>query len=271
MDRHRKRFHLLNVILVASTIIMMGCSALETPIIEKIPIDYYNHLVAHRGVWRKNGNNENSYKSVLAAAELGIWGAEIDIYETADGNFILNHNPSLFGLDISTSALDDFKDYVFPNGEHITTLDQIMEILEQYPDFHLQIEVKAGNVKKISKIVSDSNADQQVVIISFEKSICYEFLEKTNLPVMLLCSKKQDFDAKSLKEDGFWGVSMYYHACLQSDSILNDCHEYGLKLCVWPPNNINEIAWLMGRGVDFITTDTIEDITYETLTNYFGK
>lgn len=271
MNRLHKKFHLIATVLVAATIFLISCSALENPVIDPIPVDYYNHLVAHRGVWGKNGNNENSYKAVLAAAELGFWGAEIDIHETSDGQYILNHDSSIFGLDIAASTLEDFKKYQFPNGDTITTLNQIMEILRLYSDFHLQIEVKAGDAKKISKIISDSDAEQQVVIISFDINICFDFLENTNLPVMLLCSNKQEFDAKKLKQAGFWGVDMYYHVCLQSDSVLNDCHEQGLKLCVWASHNINEIAWFLSKGIDFITTDSIEGITYDELTNCIGK
>lgn len=54
-------------------------------------------LIAHRGV-PTQGINENTLAAFQNAQELGCWGIEFDVHRTADGVFVVNHDPDLYRL-----------------------------------------------------------------------------------------------------------------------------------------------------------------------------
>lgn len=59
-------------------------------------------VLAHRGLWHdgpgRTGPPENTVRSLLAAAELGADGVEVDLRVTGDGVVVLCHDPDLLRL-----------------------------------------------------------------------------------------------------------------------------------------------------------------------------
>lgn len=255
----------IGIILITCTA-FCSCADKNTPTQDADRLlQYRRHIVAHRGLWQETGFGENTFQAVKAAAETGIWGAEIDIRETADGRFILNHDAVFFGCTIATSTLEQLQTVGAHQGKDITLLEDILALLKEYPRFHIQIEVKAGRAEKISTLIASAGVSEQVVIISFSREICFDFIRCSRLPVVLLCHTKHDFDAKQLKTEGFYGVSMHFSTCLYDDTARRKCSQNGLTFTVWTPNNPNEIAKLLNCGVDFVVTDIAQNITYKLL------
>ena len=48
-------------------------------------------VVAHRGYWRHAGSAQNSLAAFNKADSIGVYGAEIDVWMTADGRLVVNH------------------------------------------------------------------------------------------------------------------------------------------------------------------------------------
>lgn len=53
-------------------------------------------LIAHRGAHDNNRSIfENTHQAFMRAKNLGCWGIEFDVHATADGVFVINHDPDL--------------------------------------------------------------------------------------------------------------------------------------------------------------------------------
>ncbi|RUR05742.1 glycerophosphodiester phosphodiesterase family protein [Legionella sp. km772] len=56
-------------------------------------------LIAHRGAHDNNKSIfENTHQAFQRAQDLGCWGIEFDVHATADGVFVINHDPDLSRL-----------------------------------------------------------------------------------------------------------------------------------------------------------------------------
>ena len=142
-----------------------------TPVANKQPV-----IIAHRGI-HSTGLPENSAIAVRKAAELGMSGAEIDIRLTSDGEIVSIHNANTSGLfnqnlTISSSTLAQLKTLHY-NGsaEKIATLNELLDILKEYPNFHLVIEIKSGEaalITKLRSLLDQYDVYGQVDVISFD-------------------------------------------------------------------------------------------------------
>ncbi len=146
-------------------------------------------LVAHRG---DNTNYpENSYAALEAALKAGALNIEFDIQVNADGALLVFHDTdfkrvanldvSIFDLSndqiraLSAHLPDRFGDKFLPT--QVSCLDEILGLLQRYPQVHAFIEVKReslarwGLVEVLDKILEALRGfESQVTIISFSSS-----------------------------------------------------------------------------------------------------
>ena len=49
-------------------------------------------VICHRGYWDAEGSAQNSIRSLVKADSIGAWGSEFDVWMTADGVLVVNHD-----------------------------------------------------------------------------------------------------------------------------------------------------------------------------------
>ena len=148
-----------------------------------------NRLVAHRG--DMNSYPENSLLAFTKAAELGYKYLELDIQFSKDRVPIVIHDENLIrttGIDKNlheylADELVSHKMLTQDNSErisllHIATLMQAVEILNDYPEITLFVEIKRQclNYNDLDIVINTvTNAIQkakfEIVIISFVKEV----------------------------------------------------------------------------------------------------
>lgn len=79
------RVHL--ILTIVPIFVLLACS-------EKVTLVSQEHLIAHRGGIVDNRYAENSPGAVQAAIERGYWMIETDIWESADGQLVVQHDPT---------------------------------------------------------------------------------------------------------------------------------------------------------------------------------
>jgi glycerophosphoryl diester phosphodiesterase len=52
-------------------------------------------VIAHRGYWKTEGSAQNSIRSLLKADSIGVYGSEVDIWLSADGIPVVNHDATV--------------------------------------------------------------------------------------------------------------------------------------------------------------------------------
>lgn len=138
-------------------------------------------VVGHRGF--PTTAPENTVEGMKAAFDAGADAVECDVYLTADNHVVINHDGNLSGYTTDSSATasvesltrEQLKNYTLKTvGEYseckIAFLDEMFQVLKNYPQKMLVIEIKTGNsavAQRIYDLANEYGVLDQIVIISY--------------------------------------------------------------------------------------------------------
>ncbi|MDJ0834172.1 MAG: glycerophosphodiester phosphodiesterase family protein [Gammaproteobacteria bacterium] len=235
-------------------------------------------MVAHRGQPRTLP--ENSLQGFAYVLEAGVGYIETDIQITSDGIPVLSHDANLLELtgkqiiiadheyarisEIPAGDPERFGDQF--NDYRIASLQQLVDLLQQYPDVTGFIELKAATLDNFGFKAVDLVMQQlqpilsQVVLISFE----YEALQyaSQNYQIELgwvLPDWLDEYRQKALDLDpAFLFINRRYCP--------NEAAELWHGNWQWVAYTINdaaEIEHFAGLGIELIETDRYTEIIQE--------
>ena len=126
-------------------------------------------LYAHRGASARAP--ENSLAAFEIALADGANALELDVHRTADGHFVVAHDPDgarTAGCDerIAEVGLDEVRRWT-AGGESIPTLT---EFLQAFPDTPLSVDLKPDDpttVEPLLEVLSSHNGEARVTVASF--------------------------------------------------------------------------------------------------------
>lgn len=216
--------------------------------------------VAHRGYWRADGSAQNSIRSLVKADSIGAYGSEFDVWLTADGVLLVNHDNELNGLTLSKVRSSAFADTRLANGEPLPRLEAYLAaakglsgntrlVLELKPHGDDERERKAA--KLIAKMLKKNGLKAD--LISFSLNGCREL--KKAMPDMPVYYLNGDLSPEQIKAEGLDGIDYHFKVLEAHPEWIDRAHELGLKVNVWTVNSAVDMQKLIQRGVDYITTD----------------
>lgn len=228
-------------------------------IVDKMPKPV--NVIAHQGDFNLTGAGQNTASSFQYAVKAGYYGSETDAQLTSDGVIVINHDSLLKGVDINTSTYDEVKDLIVDDRskEKIATLQQLLDILIENPDSptKLVLEIKRqadapACVDSAVALVRRLGLQDRVDYISFDKSACREIaaLDVEGVSAYL----DHDLDPYQIKELGMNCMDKAYPN--MKDEWYDLSHELGLTVNIWTPDSAEEIAVMINKGADFITTNS---------------
>ncbi len=226
-------------------------------------------VIAHRGYWDCEGSAQNSLASLIKAQEIGVYGSEFDVWITADGVAVLNHDAAYQGVVIETSKYDDLQGLRLKNGEPIPTLEQYFEQGIKYPEVKLILELKVHSsaeneeraIAEVVRLVEKygffenipEGGSPQIEFISFSFSTCQKFAKA--FPTAEVAYLRGDISPKKVKRGGVPAID-YNHIIISNNSHwVKQAHRHDMKVNVWTVNSEFLIKAMIKEGVDFITTD----------------
>ena len=138
-------------------------------------------LYAHRGASARLP--ENSLEAFEKALADGANALELDIHRTADGHFVVAHDPhgqrlAGVGERICTLCLDDVKKWDLSTtdprdfGHH--SVPTLAEVLEAFPDVPMSIDHTpddTGSVPDLLEVVARYGAEERVTLASFSRKV----------------------------------------------------------------------------------------------------
>lgn len=238
-------------------------------------IDNYKRdmkMVAHRGY--SDNVPENTLQSVGFAGELGYWGCEIDICETADGQFVLMHDDTVDRttdgtgsvINMTLAEIQELKinthDMYQSTVQYVRvpTLEEYLEVCLKY-DMHPVIELKtivgASSVEKLVDIVDKYTKDY--TIITFTESYAVKARElRANIGVHLLVTSPTTANVQTCADNNF-AISGSYKNCTVDATWVVLAKELGVELAVWTLNDQTVLEDYRELGVKYITTDMVID------------
>lgn len=229
-------------------------------------------LIAHRGF--RALEPENTIPAFQKAGELGMSGAECDVYMTKDGVWVVQHDPNTFRMMNTTKNIEDctyeeLLKYRTDNGINadsyddlkICTLDEYLDICDEY-NMYPVIEIKGkNNVEHYDKIVeSVNNHKMPAVYISFSANNLKEMRKLTDVDMFYLVQAIEDKHIETAKKIGNCGID--FNAGKQENfenngEMITKIMSEGLKAGAWTIDDLETMQALVDLGVEYITTDCI--------------
>ena len=227
-------------------------------------------MVAHRGL--SGIETENTNAAFVAAGNRSYYGIETDIYRSADGHFVVNHDGDLVrigGERICAEAVsaDVFQSIVLFDKDGTknrrdlrpSTLENYINICKKY-EKQCILELKSAfsdeEIEKIIAIITDMGYIDGVTFISFN----YDNLLKVRRvrpeqSAQYLFGGLSDEIFDMLVRDRI-DADMHFPAL--SNEVVNKLHTAGLKVNCWTVDSAADGERLAKMGVDFITSNILE-------------
>ncbi len=223
-------------------------------------------VICHRGYWDCEGSAQNSLRSLVKADSIGAWGSEFDVWMTADGVLVVNHDATFEGITIETAKWKQLKDMRLKNGEPLPTLEQMLEcgkslktrlVVEMKP--HTCREQEQEAARKIVKMVKRMGLEDRVEYITFSLQGMKHLKELApeGTPVYYL---NGELSPAQLAELGMAGIDYSIRVMREHPQWIDEAHSLGMKVNVWTVNSDRDMQWCINYGVDFITTNAPEKL-----------
>lgn len=236
----------------------------------------YNHLttpksipkiVAHRGL--SHYAPENSLPAYVLAGQYGFWGAECDIHETADGDFVLMHDNTIDRTTNGTGNVRDYtvselKEFIIDAGSNIDqypglripTLGEYLQVCKQYGIVPV-IEIKSMDslsATKFLNIVKKWGFEHCAVIISFNKSTCKTIRDlNENIIIQWLA----DLNVDNINYCATQNMQIDSVNSTVTKELVEYAHSRGVLVNTWTVNASVDAYNFIKDGVDYITTDIV--------------
>ncbi len=227
-------------------------------------------MVAHRGV--SGLERENSIAAFIAAGNRSHAGIETDVHVTKDGQFVIIHDSNAERVTgkkmvIEESTFDEIRQARLLSTEAdapredlvIPTLADYIAICRKYDKIAVLELKNRMPVKALAGIASlirsMSYFDKTIFIsFSFENLVDLRVIEPT-ATVQFLVDEWTD-DLPTILADHEFDLDIGFTKLTKER--LDACHDLGMIVNVWTPNEKEDGQRLADWGVDFITSNILE-------------
>lgn len=225
-------------------------------------------VIGHRGA--AGYAPENTLTSFARAIECGVDMIEFDVWKCASGELVVFHDEKVNRLtngdgDISSKTLDELKKLTVLGYERIPTLLEVFDFVDRR--VKLFIELKGPDIAyDILEVIEYYVHHKQwhyddFVVASFDHVQLHAIKAANSsitiaaliygIPVQLaLCAEEINANIVGL------GVDFI------NQRFVDDIHSRGMFVYVYTVNDADDLARLMGYGVDGIITDYPNGIVY---------
>jgi glycerophosphoryl diester phosphodiesterase len=204
---------------------------------------------------------ENTLQGIRKAIELGSEAIEIDVQMSSDGVPMLMHD---LAVDRTTKGagkiagltIDELR-ALDVGGEPVPTLAEVLDLTKG--KVLLVMEVKQPGVEaNVARVVHEAGALDDVMTWSFFPNALEGMrAAEPRIPCALLIAAEYAGKWPAMRERalkiGAQGVSVFFLGI--DDAIAESCRRSGLALYCWTPDQPEQIAKLIGQGVDGICSN----------------
>lgn len=110
-------------------------------------------------------------------------------------------------------------------------------------------------IELIMEVVNRKKLSKRVTIQSFDiRTLQYLHEHYPKVKTALFVDEKIDFEV-NVRELGFRPAVYSPYSVLVGKSLVDRCHESGVKIIPWTVNSVKDMKYLIGLGVDGVVTD----------------
>ncbi len=228
-------------------------------------------LVAHRGC--SGLEKENTASAFVAAANRSYFAIETDVHVTADGQFILIHDENtkrVAGdeLIVENTRFDTLRALRLPDVDGSTrrkdlmlpTLEEYVHICRKYEKFsvlELKNHFEPVYIEKVLGLLREMDQLAHTIFISFNlpNLLCLREMLPDH-PMQYLTKAVTDEIMETLLENRL-DLNTRFDALKEEH--IRFLHEHGRQVNTWTVNDPETALRLASWGIDFITTNILED------------
>ncbi|KAB7528924.1 glycerophosphodiester phosphodiesterase [Flagellimonas olearia] len=228
-------------------------------------MDTSARVIAHRGAWKTQELPENSIAALKHAIELGCYGAEFDVHMTMDSIPVVNHDPDFMGMDIERTNYADLLSASLPNGEKIPTLEAYLKEGLRQDRTRLILEIKKAPSGKEHTLLLTEKAVALVKQLGGEDLVEYiTFDFDAGVRVSQLAPGSEvaylngDMTPSEVKKSGYTSIDYNIKVYRKHPEWIEEAHRENMTVNVWTVNTEEDMADMIQKKVDFITTNEPE-------------
>lgn len=221
-------------------------------------------VIAHRGYWKHEGAAQNSRASLQYALDLNIYGSETDVWLTADGHIMVNHDATFDGVEIEKASYEQCKELTLKNGEKMPELKDFLQMMREYQGpTKLIIEIKKHSTPERNREaarltvaeVRRYGVEAKVEYISFNLDACVAVAQTD--PQAKVAYLGWEYTPCRLFSEGCTGVDFEKNVFRRPATRhwLAEARRLGMTVNVWTVNKVSAMEEMRKLGVDYITTD----------------
>jgi glycerophosphoryl diester phosphodiesterase len=213
-------------------------------------------LFAHRGA--RAHAPENTLEAFRLAGRLGATGLESDVWRTADGAAVLDHDGVVGGM-FRRRRIAEVERAELP--EHIPTLQELYEAAGT--DLDLSLDVKdADAVDAVLEVAAAAGASARLWLCHPDLDVLESWRDRS-APVRLVHSTRlaqlergQEHHAARLRELGVDAVNLHHSEWTPGSVALY--HRFGRFCLGWDAQQPRVITTLLDMGIDGVFSDHVD-------------
>jgi glycerophosphoryl diester phosphodiesterase len=212
-------------------------------------------VIAHRGLHAQV--RENTVSAFEAALAAGVDGVELDVRSTRDGLLVVHHDPAVDGEVISETLGADLPTHVASLAEAILACGDLEVNVELKMDaYGPDDERRAPFIDRVLAQVNSLGAASRVTYSSFDAGACAALVgRQAESPVGLLLDWDEDVEAAIAAAVAMRCQALHPYFATVNEWVISAAHGAGLAVNVWTPNARDDLARMIGVGVDAVITD----------------
>lgn len=207
-------------------------------------------VIAHRGFTRDFP--DNTLEAFRAAREIGVDGLEFDIQETAEGDFVVFHDDSIYGNSISNLKLEDIRELRVGRDCRIPSLEQALS--EFGRGLVLLLELKqVTSLEKFLSLLRRQVDPVFTALVSFDASLIgrLSVLAPDFTCAVIGEPSLSDGNLPANKTAGFLQV----RGDMVSAELAGCAHGRGELVFAWDSGGEDDLRRALRCGADIIMTD----------------
>lgn len=214
-------------------------------------------IVAHRGAHdNKKGLIENTMPAFDKAFELGCWGIELDVHQTADGVFVVHHDPDLKRLWGRSEQIAELNEAELKKLNPEIPL--LSEVIEKHANhLHLFIELKnpVSDPAILESVLEKITPCKDYHLIALSENIL-ESVSQFPQESLLLVSvhKNTKLFCEVIEKDQFGGLLGHY--LFLRNKFRNTLIKSGKKLGVGFIESKNSLLRELNRDIKWVFTNS---------------
>jgi glycerophosphoryl diester phosphodiesterase len=227
-----------------------------------------NKFIAHRGAM--DLYPENTLIALERSCISGYFGIEFDVWETADGAWIVMHDDTVDRTTngtgaISSLTLAQIKELIVDAGANIAlypglkvpTLEEVLRMCVKYKTIPC-IEIKASTMTGYDTFISlvrQFGLEDKCAVVSFYRNILQEIRKRSRKIALMLNENISNDSIAWLKKMGNGIISTPYDYATKT--LVAEAHQNGVAVVTYSINTVSAAYAQLDLGVDLMTTNRL--------------